>query len=99
MPTKETVYLSIAVFFESAGTYCWVGYRVTGLKLVTVAIALWNTIHIAHPFETLQTEGDDICNEHLKHLSSLGWGMLVWCVVVMAYHAAHCVSDGDGIRN
>ena len=49
-------------------------YRASGLNLVTAAIVLWNTIHIAHVVETLRHEGYDITDEHLKHLSPLGWG-------------------------
>ena len=49
-------------------------YRASGLNLVTAAIVLWNTIHISHVVETLRHQGYNITDEHLKHLSPLGWG-------------------------
>lgn len=49
-------------------------YRASGLNLVTAAIILWNTIHIPQAVETLRREGYEITDEHLKHLSPLGWG-------------------------
>lgn len=51
-------------------------YRASGLNLVTAAIVLWNTVHIAHAVETLRQEGYDITHKHLKHLSPLGWGYI-----------------------
>ena len=49
-------------------------YRASGLNLVTAAIVLWNTIHIEHVVKNLRQEGYNITDEHLKHLSPLGWG-------------------------
>lgn len=48
-------------------------YRASGLNLVTAAIVLWNTVHISHAVETLRSEGHEITDEHLKHLSPLEW--------------------------
>ena len=48
-------------------------YRASGLNLVTAAIVLWNTVHITHAVKTLSNEGYEITDEHLKHLSPLGW--------------------------
>lgn len=48
-------------------------HRASALNLVVAAIILWNTVYIAEAVETLKRQGVAINEEHLQHLSPLGW--------------------------
>jgi TnpA family transposase len=48
-------------------------YRASGLNLVTMAIALWNTVYLSHAVEDLRDSGAEITDAHLRHLSPLTW--------------------------
>ena len=47
--------------------------RAGGLSLTTAAIALWNTAHLPAAVAELGRRGEEIPDEHLGHLSPLGW--------------------------
>lgn len=49
------------------------GYRASGLTLMTVAIALWNTVYIERTIESLKRKKIPINDQLLSLLSSLGW--------------------------
>lgn len=48
-------------------------HRASGLNVVIAAIVLWNTVYLAKAVEHLKQQGVDIPEEHLQHLSPLGW--------------------------
>ncbi|WP_075164623.1 Tn3 family transposase [Ktedonobacter racemifer] len=48
-------------------------YRASGLNLVVAAIILWNTVYLAAAVEQLKRDGVIISDDHLQHLSPLGW--------------------------
>jgi TnpA family transposase len=48
-------------------------YRASGLNLVIAAIVLWNTVYLEKAVDYLKQQGIDIPEEHLQHLSPLGW--------------------------
>jgi len=48
-------------------------HRASGLNVLCAAIALWNTVYVERAVEELQRRGHNITEEHLKHLSPLGW--------------------------
>jgi hypothetical protein len=48
-------------------------HRASALNLVVAAIILWNTVYIAKAVETLKQQGVTINEEHLQHVSPLGW--------------------------
>jgi len=43
------------------------------LNLVVAAITLWNTAYLDHALKLLQQEGIVVPEEHLSHISPLGW--------------------------
>lgn len=48
--------------------------RAGGLALLTATIALWNAAHLPVAVaEELWRRGEEIPDEHLGHLSPLGW--------------------------
>ncbi len=70
--------LAKAVFFNRLGemrdrSYEDQRYRASGLNLIVAAIILWNTVYIERAVEVLRTAGFDVREEHLRHLSPLGW--------------------------
>jgi TnpA family transposase len=70
--------LSRAVCFNRLGeirdrSYEDQRHRASALNLVVAAIILWNTVYIAEAVETLKQQGVTINEEHLQHLSPLGW--------------------------
>ena len=48
-------------------------HRAGGLNLVVAAIILWNTVYLEKVVSTLRTEGENIPDDLLAHLSPLGW--------------------------
>ncbi len=48
-------------------------HRASGLNVLCAAIALWNSIYVERAIEELRNRGHDITDEHLRHLSPLGW--------------------------
>ena len=48
-------------------------HRASGLNVVIAAIVLWNTVYLAKAVDHLKQQGVDIPEEHLEHLSPLGW--------------------------
>jgi TnpA family transposase len=48
-------------------------YRASGLNLVVAAIVLWNTVYLDLAVAGLRAQGVPIPEEHLAHLSPLGW--------------------------
>ena len=48
-------------------------HRASGLNVLCAAIALWNTVYVERAVEELRRRGHHITEEHLKHLSPLGW--------------------------
>lgn len=48
-------------------------HRASGLNVVLTAIALWNTTYLARAVDALRSEGEDIPDGLLQHLSPLGW--------------------------
>ncbi len=70
--------LGRAVFFNRLGevrdrSYKDQFYRASGLTLIVAAIIAWNTVYLSRAVETLYANGMEIPEEHLKHLSPLGW--------------------------
>jgi TnpA family transposase len=70
--------LSRAVCFNRLGeirdrSYEDQRHRASALNLVVAAIILWNTVYLAEAVETLKRQGVTINEEHLQHLSPLGW--------------------------
>ena len=47
-------------------------HRASGLNVLCAAIALWNTVYVGRTAAELRRRGNDISDEHLKHLSPLG---------------------------
>lgn len=47
--------------------------RASGLTLVLAAIVLWNTVYIDKAVSYLRDKGQGPSDEHLAHLSPLGW--------------------------
>ena len=48
-------------------------YRASGLNVLCVAIAPWNTVYVERAVEELGNRGHDITDEHLGHPSPLAW--------------------------
>lgn len=48
-------------------------YRASGLKLLTTAISLWNTVYMERASEALKHKGVKPNEQLLSHLSPLGW--------------------------
>ena len=70
--------LKRAVFFNRLGeirdrSYEDQFYRASGLNLVIAAIVLWNTVYLEKAVDYLKQQGMNIPEEHLQHLSPLGW--------------------------
>ncbi len=70
--------LARAIFFNRLGevrdrSYEDQRYRASGLNLVLAAIVLWNTVYLAKAVEYVTQQGMNIPEEHLQHLSPLGW--------------------------
>ncbi|WP_412675966.1 Tn3 family transposase [Bacillus paramycoides] len=70
--------LARAVFFNRLGeirdrSYEDQLHRASGLQLLISAIVLWNTVYISHAVDALRAKGVDIPEEHLQHISPLGW--------------------------
>ena len=70
--------LARAVFFNRLGemrdrSYEDQMHRASGLNVLCAAVALWNTVYVERAVEELKGRGIEITNEHLRHLSPLGW--------------------------
>lgn len=70
--------LARAVFFNRLGemrdrSHEDQSHRASGLNVMCTAIALWNTVYVGRAVEELRGRGIEITDEHLKHLSPLGW--------------------------
>lgn len=70
--------LARAVFFNRLGemrdrSYEDQMHRASGLNVLCAAVALWNTVYVERAVEELRSRGHGITDEHLKHLSPLGW--------------------------
>lgn len=70
--------LARAVFFHRRGelqdrSLATQQHRASGLNVVLTAIALWNTTYLARAVDALRSEGEDIADGLLQHLSPLGW--------------------------
>lgn len=70
--------LARAVFFNRLGemrdrSYEDQMHRASGLNLICAAISLWNTTYIDMAVQELRRQGVHITDEHLHHLSPLGW--------------------------
>lgn len=70
--------LARAVFFNRLGemrdrSYEDQTHRASGLNVLCAAIALWNTVYVEKAVEELRGRGVKITDEHLGHLSPLGW--------------------------
>ena len=48
-------------------------HRASGLALVTAAIALWNSVHLARALEVLRGRREAIPDALLAHVAPLGW--------------------------
>ena len=70
--------LARAVFFNQLGeirdrSFEQQRYRASGLNLVTAAIVLWNTVYLEKSVETLRSQGIEVDDNFLQHISPLGW--------------------------
>lgn len=83
--------LARAVFFYRLGeirdrSFEQQRYRASGLKLVTAAIILWNTVYLERATNALRRRGQLKDNAMLQYLSPLGWehinltGDYLWCI-------------------
>lgn len=48
-------------------------YRASALNLVVSAIIIWNTVYIEQAVNHLRSQGMEITDQHLEHLTPLGW--------------------------
>ena len=48
-------------------------YRASALNLVVSAIIVWNTVYIEQAVHYLRSQGMEITDQHLEHLTPLGW--------------------------
>jgi len=48
-------------------------FRMAGLNLLAAIVIYWNTARMGEVVETCRAEGVDLPEEHLAHLSPLGW--------------------------
>ncbi len=48
-------------------------YRASGLNLVVAAILVWNTVYLPHAIEAMRLNGEEVPEEHFRHISPLGW--------------------------
>lgn len=70
--------LKRAVAFHRSGevrdrTFEAQSHRASGLNLVVAAISAWNAVYLGRAVEALRSEGQDVPDEWLAHLSPLGW--------------------------
>ncbi|WP_158679995.1 MULTISPECIES: Tn3 family transposase [Deinococcus] len=70
--------LKRAVAFHRGGemrdrTFEAQSHRASGLNLVVAAISAWNAVYLGRAVEALRTEGQDVPDELLAHVSPLGW--------------------------
>ena len=47
--------------------------RASGLNLLRAAIAQWNTVYVERAVNEIRRRGVEITDDHLRHLSPLGW--------------------------
>jgi Tn3 transposase DDE domain-containing protein len=48
-------------------------FRASGLNLVVSAIILWNTVYLSRVVESLRTEGHDLPDHIIRHVSPQIW--------------------------
>ncbi|KQB18316.1 hypothetical protein AL712_31325 (plasmid) [Bacillus thuringiensis] len=48
-------------------------HRVNGLQLLISVIVIWNTVYIEKAIELLRSQGMEIPEEYVQHISPLGW--------------------------
>jgi len=48
-------------------------YRASALNLVVSALIIWNTVYIEQAVNHLRSQGMEITDHHLEHLTPLGW--------------------------
>jgi TnpA family transposase len=48
-------------------------HRVSGLTLITAAIALWKTVYLSRALEAVRRGGETVPDALLAHLAPLGW--------------------------
>ena len=70
--------LASAVFFNRLGemrdrSYEDQMHRASGPNVLYAAIALWNTVYAERAVEELRRRGVEVTDEHIEHLSPLGW--------------------------
>lgn len=70
--------LARAIFFHRLGeirdrSFEDQSLRASGLNLVIAAIVLWNTVYLENAVNWLKSEGVNIPDEYLQHLSPMGW--------------------------
>jgi len=52
-------------------------FRSEPLNLVVAAIILWNTLGLEQAIEAMRADGEDVPEEHLKHVAPLGWEKII----------------------
>jgi len=70
--------LTRAVFFHERGeirdgSFESQAFRASGLNLVVSAIVLWNTVYLSRAVESLRTEGRDLPDDVIRHISPQIW--------------------------
>ncbi|MFO4987155.1 Tn3 family transposase, partial [Salmonella enterica subsp. enterica serovar 1,4,[5],12:i:-] len=70
--------LKRAIFFHRVGRIRDHGlqaqsHRASAVNLVACAIVLWNTTYLQAAIERLSAAGRPVSDDHLAHLSPLGW--------------------------
>ena len=76
-------------------------HRAGGMTLVTAAIVLWNTVHIARVIDAMCAEGETIPDDMLPFLSPLGWqhinltGDYIWAAESAAPKARNTASESE----
>ena len=76
-------------------------HRAGGMTLVTAAIVLWNTVHIARVIDAMRAEGETMPDDMLPFLSPLGWqhinltGDYIWAAGSPAPGARNTASESE----
>ena len=52
-------------------------FRMAALNLLAVIIIYWNTLHLGYAVESRLSDGFDVPEEHLPHISPLGWAHIL----------------------
>jgi TnpA family transposase len=69
-------------------------FRASGLNLVIAAIVYWNSTYLADAVAHLRSQGEDIPDELLAHVSPVGWNHIGFSGDFLWERAAHSATEG-----